>query len=169
MWKEALIIQFPVCYVTIWEQWCGRRLHGANVGNCTDGSGTRTLAALHAISSAPMLRVNKSIQMKQQESSLDTDYLKAVDTDLQEETIWFLGWQISAPVWIPPPANLVPGEEIKDMLMNLPQYSTTLAILFPVDCGNLCGDWPCSLQQKKSEPHLVAHWPARAWHLAATW
>ena len=33
--KEALITQFPVCYVTIWEQWCRRRLHGANVGSCT--------------------------------------------------------------------------------------------------------------------------------------
>ena len=34
--KEALITQFRVCYVTIWEQWCGRRLHGANVGYCTE-------------------------------------------------------------------------------------------------------------------------------------
>ena len=77
--------------------------------------------------------------MAQQECSLDAAHRKAVDTDSQEETIWFLGWQISAPVWIPPTANIVPEEEIRNMLMNLPQYSTTtLAILFPVDCGILC-------------------------------
>ena len=216
--KEALIAQFPICYVTISEQWCGRRLHGANVGYCTevellfyaiwgslsktgrrrqreepgkdrflfltslqlclflswlkflpflpkffcfvvsnyeratvvifqndvrvlstkvqhlkshvrhDGPEIMSISHIHVLllSSAISLIVSrryrrglsswclsslKSIQVGQQESSLDTVNRKVVDTDSQEETICFLGWQISAPVWIPPTANLVPEEE----------------------------------------------------------